>query len=183
MSADISPSDVVAFWKEAGPDKWFAKDEAFDALFRRRFHDAHVAAARRELDHWAETAEGSLALLILLDQFPRNSFRGTGHAFATDPLARTFARHALDAGHDLQVSNDLRRFFYLPLQHSEDLADQDRQVELVQTRMERAPDDRWAEHHRDVIARFGRFPHRNPALGRETTAEEAEFLKADGFTG
>ena len=183
MSADISPSDVVAFWKEAGPDKWFAKDEAFDALFRRRFHDAHVAAARRELDHWAETAEGSLALLILLDQFPRNSFRGTGHAFATDPLARTFARRALDAGHDLQVSNDLRRFFYLPLQHSEDLADQDRQVELFQTRMEREPNDRWAEHHRDVIARFGRFPHRNPALGRETTAEEAEFLKADGFTG
>lgn len=183
MTPDISPSDVVAFWKEAGPGKWFKKDQAFDALFRRRFHDAHVAAARRELDGWADTAEGSLALLILLDQFPRNAFRGTGHAFATDPLARMFARWALDAGHDLQIEGDIRRFFYLPLQHSEDMADQDRQVELFQTRMERAPDDRWAEHHHGVVARFGRFPHRNAALGRDTTAEEAAFLEADGFTG
>jgi len=183
MTSDISPSDVVAFWKEAGPDKWFKKDDAFDALFRRRFHDAHVAAARRELDHWAETAEGSLALLILLDQFPRNAFRDTGHAFATDALARMFARRALAAGHDLQIEGDIRRFFYLPLQHSEDMADQDRQVELFQTRMERKPDDRWAEHHHGVVARFGRFPHRNAALGRETTAEEAAFLEDDGFRG
>lgn len=183
MTSDISPSDVVAFWKEAGPDKWFAKDDAFDALFRRRFHDAHVAAARRELDQWAETAEGSLALLILLDQFPRNAFRDTGHAFATDPLARMFAKRALDAGHDRQIEGDVRRFFYLPLQHSEDLADQRRQVELFQTRMERKPDDRWAEHHHDVVARFGRFPHRNDALGRETTPEERAFLAEDGFRG
>jgi uncharacterized protein (DUF924 family) len=183
MTPDISPSDVVAFWKEAGPDKWFAKDDAFDALFRRRFHDAHVAAARRELDHWADTAEGSLALLILLDQFPRNSFRDTGHAFATDPLGRMFARRALDAGHDLQIEGDIRRFFYLPLQHSEDMADQNLQLELFQTRMERAPDDRWAEHHHGVVARFGRFPHRNAALGRQTTAEEAAFLAEDGFSG
>jgi len=177
------PSDVVAFWKEAGPGKWFKKDDAFDALFRRRFHDAHVAAARRERDHWAETAEGSLALLILLDQFPRNAFRDTGHAFATDPLARMFAHRALDAGHDLEIPGDLRRFFYLPLQHSEDMADQALQVELFQARMERASDDRWAEHHHGVVARFGRFPHRNAALGRTTTAEEAAFLAEDGFTG
>jgi uncharacterized protein (DUF924 family) len=183
MTQDISPSDVVAFWKEAGPDKWFKKDETFDALFRRRFHDAHVAAARRELDHWSETAEGSLGLLILLDQFPRNAFRGTGHAYATDPLARMFARRAIDAGHDLEIEGDIRRFFYLPLQHSEDMADQKRQVELFQTRMERKPDDRWAEHHHGVVARFGRFPHRNAALGRETTTAEAAFLEADGFSG
>ncbi|MDP3368923.1 MAG: DUF924 family protein [Brevundimonas sp.] len=183
MSTDITPSAVVAFWKEAGPGKWFAKDDAFDAEFRRRFHDAHVAAARRELDDWAETPEGALALLILLDQFPRNSFRDTGHAFATDPLARMFARRALDAGHDLQIEGDIRRFFYLPLQHSEDPADQARQQELFQTRMSRDPDDRWAEHHHDVIARFGRFPHRNRALGRETTAEEQAFLDQDGFRG
>jgi len=162
---------------------WFAKDDAFDAEFRSRFHDAHVAAARRELDDWAETAEGSLALLILLDQFPRNSFRGAGHAFATDPLARMFAKRALDAGHDLEIEGDIRRFFYLPLQHSEDMADQDRQQALFQTRMERTPDDRWAEHHREVIARFGRFPHRNRALGRETTPEEQAFLDEDGFRG
>lgn len=183
MSTDIAPSDVVAFWKEAGPGKWFKKDAAFDALFRRRFHDAHVAAARRELDGWARTAEGSLALLILLDQFPRNVFRSTGHAFATDPLALLFARRALAAGHDLQVEGDIRRFYYLPFQHSEDLADQARQVELFQTRMERKPEDRWAEHHHDVVARFGRFPHRNQALGRETTPEEQAFLDADGFRG
>jgi len=183
MSTDITPSAVVAFWKEAGPKMWFAKDDAFDAEFRRRFHDAHVAAARRELDDWAETPEGALALLLLLDQFPRNSFRDTGHAFATDPLARMFAKRALEAGHDLEIEGDIRRFFYLPLQHSEDLADQDRQQALFQTRMERTPDDRWAEHHRTVIARFGRFPHRNRALGRETTPEEQAFLDADGFRG
>ena len=183
MSTDITPSDVIAFWKEAGPKKWFAKDDAFDAEFRRRFHNAHVAAARRELDDWAGTAEGSLALLILLDQFPRNSFRGTAHAFATDPLARMFANRALEAGHDLATEGDIRRFFYLPLQHSEDMADQDRQVELFQTRMERADDDRWAEHHHGIIQRFGRFPHRNRALGRETTSEEQAFLEEDGFRG
>jgi uncharacterized protein (DUF924 family) len=183
MHTDITPSDVIAFWKEAGPSKWFARDEAFDARFRDRFEVAHHAAARRELDFWAKTPEGSLALLILLDQFPRNVFRGTGHAFATDPLARMVAGQALEAGHDLKVEGDIRRFFYLPLQHSEDRADQDRQVELFQTRMERKPDDRWAEHHCEIIARFGRFPHRNRALGRETTPEEQAFLDADGFRG
>ncbi|MFN7621203.1 MAG: DUF924 family protein [bacterium] len=110
MHTDITPSDVIAFWKEAGPSKWFAKDEAFDALFRERFEVAHHAAARRALDHWAETAQGSLALLILLDQFPRNAFRDTGHAFATDPLARMVAEQALEAGHDLKIEVDIRRF-------------------------------------------------------------------------
>ncbi len=159
---------------------WFRKDEAFDAEFRRRFEAAHVAAARRELDDWAETPEGSLALLILLDQFPRNVFRGTGHAFTTDPLARYFAIRALDAGQDEAVETGLRRFFYLPLQHSEDRADQDRQVALFQA-MERAETDRWAEHHHAIIARFGRFPHRNRALGRVSTAEEQAFLDGGGF--
>lgn len=173
---------VVGFWKEAGPGKWFAKDEAFDAEFRDRFMEAHLAAARRELDHWAETPFGSLALLILLDQFPRNVWRGTGHAFATDPLARHYAIQALDAGQDQLVENDLRRFFYLPLQHAEDMGLQDRQVALFQA-MEREPNDRWAEHHHGVIARFGRFPHRNRALGRETTPEEQGFLEKDGFKG
>lgn len=161
---------------------WFAKDDAFDARFRDRFERAHFMAARRELDHWAETPEGSLALLILLDQFPRNTFRNTGHAFATDPLARHFAIQALDAGQDRLVENDLRRFFYLPLQHAEDMILQDRQVTLFQA-MERPDDDRWAEHHHKIIARFGRFPHRNRALGRETTPEEQAFLDKDGFEG
>ncbi len=161
---------------------WFAKDDGFDALCRRELETGHFQAARRELDHWAETPEGSLALLILLDQFPRNAFRNSGHAFATDPLARHFAVQALDAGQDQQVENDLRRFFYLPLQHAEDLALQDRQVRLFQA-MDRPADDRWAEHHHEIIARFGRFPHRNRALGRETTPEEQAFLDKDGFRG
>lgn len=178
----VTPADIVAFWKEAGPAKWFAKDDAFDALFRERFEAVHLAAARRELDDWADSAEGALALLILLDQFPRNVWRDTGHAFATDPLARMFAVRALDAGLDRLVENDLRRFFYLPLQHAEDMALQDRQLALFK-QMERPADDRWAEHHHAVIRRFGRFPHRNGALGRETTAEEAAFLEQDGFRG
>ena len=182
MSTDIAPSDVVAFWKEAGPSKWFAKDEAFDARFGERFETAHFAAARRELDHWADTPEGVLALMILLDQFPRNCFRNTGHAFATDPLARMFAVRALDAGFDRALDNDMRRFLYLPLQHAEDMALQDRQLALFKT-MERPDDDRWAEHHHAVVERFGRFPHRNAALGRETTAEERAFLERDGFRG
>ena len=182
MQTDITPSAVVAFWKEAGPSKWFAKDDAFDAEFRRRFEAAHLAAARRELDGWADSAEGALALLILLDQFPRNVWRDTGHAFATDPLARMFALRALDAGLDRLVGHELRRFFYLPLQHAEDRALQNRSVALFQA-LERPADDRWAEHHHAVIERFGRFPHRNRALGRETTAEEAAFLEQDGFRG
>lgn len=182
MSTQIDPKTVVGFWKAAGPEKWFAKDEAFDAEFRDRFMEAHIAAARRELDDWMDTAEGAMALMILLDQFPRNVWRNTGHAFATDPLARHLALRALDAGRDQEVENDLRRFFYLPLQHAEDLALQERQVTLFQA-MDRPDDDRWAEHHHGVIARFGRFPHRNAALGRETTAEEAAFLEEDGFRG
>lgn len=178
MTASIE--DVVGFWRDAGEDAWFKKDEAFDARFRDRFMDAHLAAARRELDGWAESADGVLALLILLDQFPRNVWRNTGHAFATDPLARHFARLAVDVGLDRLIPDALRRFIYLPFQHSEDMADQERALALFQT-LERDADDRWAEHHHGVIARFGRFPHRNRALGRETTSEERAFLDADGF--
>lgn len=177
----LTPGDVVGFWREAGPDKWFAKGDRFDALFRQRFEHGHFMAARRELDHWAETPEGSLALLILLDQFPRNVFRGTGHAFATDPLARHFAVQAVDAGQDQVMEPALRPFFYLPFQHHEDLADQRKALKLI----EAIPggDDQWAEHHLKIIERFGRFPHRNRALGRETTPEEQAFLDEDGFTG
>lgn len=177
-----APADVVAFWREAGPDRWFRPDPEFDAEFLRRFGAAHLAAARRELDAWMATPEGALALLILLDQLPRNAWRGTAHAFATDPLARRFAREALARGHDQKVEPALRRFMYLPFQHSEDPADQDLAVRLCQG-LDRAPDDRWAEHHRDIIARFGRFPHRNAALGRDSTPEEEAFLAEGGFRG
>ena len=178
--AHVEPSEVVTFWREAGSKRWFAKDAAFDADFRARFFDAHLAAAARRLDTWAATAAGGLALVILLDQFPRNTFRGTAHMFATDPLARLFVRGALAARLDTQVEAGLRQFLYLPLMHSEDLVDQDRSVELYVTLGEA---QRYAQEHRDIIARFGRFPHRNAMLGRETTPEEKAFLDAGGFAG
>jgi uncharacterized protein (DUF924 family) len=180
MSPDITPSTVVAFWKDAGPAKWFAKDEAFDADFRRRFHDAHVAAARRQLDQWVETPEGSLALMILLDQFPRNCFRGTAHQFATDPLALMFAERAIEAGHHTAFAPELRNFILLPFEHSERLEDQDRYMALT---ADDAENQKWGKLHRDIIVRFGRFPHRNASLGRTTTPEEQAFLNEGGFSG
>jgi uncharacterized protein (DUF924 family) len=172
---------VVRFWREAGPTAWFEKNEVFDTGFRDRFLDLHYAAARRELDDWAASAEGSLALMILLDQFPRNCFRGTGHMFATDPLARHFAAHAVEAGHDMEVEEEIRVFFYLPFEHSEALADQHRSVDLHKANAVSYLD--YAVMHRDIIERFGRFPHRNMALGRDTTPEERAFLDDGGFSG
>ena len=171
--------DVVDFWRAAGPARWFAKSDVFDAEFRHRFTNAHFAAARREIDAWADNAGGSLALLILLDQFPRNCFRGSGHMYATDPLARHFARQALARGHDAQTEEALRVFCYLPFMHSEDPADQDLSLRL---NSQLGPNP-FAVGHRDIILRFGRFPHRNRLLGRETTAEEAAFLEGGGFHG
>jgi uncharacterized protein (DUF924 family) len=172
---------VVAFWREAGRERWFTRDDAFDALFRERFMAAHLAAAARAHDGWMGSAAGALALLLLLDQFPRNCFRGTGHMYATDPLARMFAERALAAGHDLATEEALRLFFYLPFTHAEDMAMQERSVALI-TPLGEEP-AKHARGHRDIIARFGRFPHRNPMLGRETTVEEQEFLDAGGFRG
>ena len=170
--------EVVTFWREAGPDKWFARDDAFDARFRERFLDAHFAAARRELEHWMDGAGGALALVLLLDQFPRNCFRRSGHAYATDPLARYYATRAVEAGLDARVDPALRVFMYLPFEHSEDGADQARSIELM--RLVDAGYMQYAVAHRDVIARFGRFPHRNRELGRESTPEEQAWLDAGG---
>lgn len=172
---------MIAFWQDAGPSRWFKKDEAFDREFRERFIAAHEAAARGELDAWQSGAEGALALCILLDQFPRNAFRGTARMFATDAKAREVARGAVDAGLDAQVDEALRQFFYLPFMHSERLQDQELCVALTS----RLGEDslRYARMHRDIIARFGRFPHRNPVLGRATTPQEQAFLDAGGFSG
>jgi uncharacterized protein (DUF924 family) len=177
----VAPADVLSFWREAGPKRWFRKDDAFDAEFRSRFVGCHEAAMRGELDAWASDAGGALALLILLDQFPRNAFRGTARMFESDAKAREIARAAIASGFDAQIESDLRNFFYLPFMHSEDLADQDRAVELTR----KLGDDplRYAILHRDIVARFGRFPHRNAALGRVTTPEEQRFLDDGGFAG
>lgn len=172
---------VLAFWKEAGPALWFAKDAAFDQRFRERFLLDHEAAARGELTHWQSTPEGSLALILLLDQFPRNAFRDTERMYATDASARRAASLALAAGYDRSFPLELRKFFVLPFAHSEDLADQERAVALA--RRLGAEDLAHAEHHRDIVRRFGRFPHRNRILGRPSTAEETAYLANGGYTG
>lgn len=176
----IVAADVVDFWRAAGAGKWFAKSGAFDRDFRDRFLAAHMAAARRELDAWMQAPQGALALLILLDQFPRNTFRGTAHMFATDPLALHFARTIVARGLDQEVEPGLRLFCYLPFEHSEAMDDQERSVTLCDALRGH---DQWAHMHRDIIRRFGRFPHRNAVLGRETTDEEQAFLDAGGFAG
>lgn len=181
MTEPRSAAEVVDFWRAAGPARWFARDEAFDRECARLL-PLHFAAARRELDGWLGDAQGALALLLLLDQIPRNGFRGSAHAFATDGLALAFARRAVDAGFDMAIEPALRVFVYLPFEHSEVLADQQRSVEL-HARLEGADADRWARIHLDVIERFGRFPHRNAVLGRETTPAEQAFLDGGGFAG
>ena len=184
-TATNTPTEVVAFWRNAGPKAWFSKNPAFDAELRSRFLDLHMAASRAELNGWAETAEGALALLLLLDQFPRNMFRASAHAFATDPLARSIARQAVEAGLDEQVEATLRPFFYLPFEHAEDPADQALSVELCEKLVPLGDTEslRWANIHREIIERFGRFPHRNAALGRRTTPDEQAFLEGGGFAG
>lgn len=180
------PNDVVTYWRNAGPQKWYAKNHAFDEALRLRFEPVHHAAARGEHDDWAATAEGALALILLFDQIPRNLYRGSGHAFATDPKARAVARAAIGAGWDKAVEPALRQFFYMPFEHSEDMADQEEAVRLFTALRDETGDGeglKWAEIHRDIIARFGRFPHRNPCLGRVTTPEERAFLEEGGFAG
>lgn len=182
------PNDVVGFWRKAGPKKWFAKDQAFDSAIALKFEQTHYRASMRRYDDWAQTPEGSLALMILLDQFPRNMYRNTPHAFATDPLARMFAREAIAAGHDQDpiIAPELRRFFYLPFEHSESLVDQEFSVQLFATLQADTGDEesmKYALLHRDIIARFGRFPHRNEGFGRKTTDAEREFLDEGGFAG
>lgn len=181
-AAELKPADIVRFWHDAGPDRWFNKDTAFDDEIRERFLAAHEAAAAGELAAWEADAEGALALMILLDQFPRNMFRDTARAFATDPLARAIAAGALVRGFDAQVPADMRTFFYLPFEHSEDMADQERALTLYKAAGE-ADNLKWAELHADIIRRFGRFPHRNAVLGRATTPEEQAFLDGGGFAG
>jgi uncharacterized protein (DUF924 family) len=178
----IGPMDVLAFWLMAGPDKWFEKDPGFDAEIAARFAGVWRAAADGELAPWEETPEGALALAIVLDQFPRNMFRGQARMYEADVLARAVVARALMRGFDQQVALLERRFFYLPFMHSEDLADQERCVALA-----RGYGDEefmcYAAQHADIVRRFGRFPHRNAALGRATSPEEQAFLDAGGFAG
>jgi uncharacterized protein (DUF924 family) len=169
--------DVLAFWF-ADPARWWKKDPAFDAEVRERFLALHEVIDRGDREDWLETARGALAFVVVLDQFSRNMFRGTARSFASDARARMAARRAVERGDDQALTDDQRPFLYMPLMHSEDLADQDRCCALFAAA--RSDQLRYAESHRDIIRRFGRFPHRNALLGRASTPEEEGFLKQPG---
>ncbi|SEN59314.1 Uncharacterized conserved protein, DUF924 family [Paracoccus alcaliphilus] len=175
-------ADVRNFWfSDDTRPHWFVKSDEFDRRIAREFGPTYEAAHKGELDDWAQSAQDVLALVVVLDQFPRNMFRGDPRSFESNDLALKHARMAVDRGFDDELDTVGRQFLYLPFEHSEDLADQDRSVALYQALGDESALD-YAHQHRDIIARFGRFPHRNRVLGREDTPEEAEFLKThQGF--
>lgn len=182
MSASIAqPIEILDFWWRAGPAKWFARDIAFDEEIRTRFLPAIEAAQRGELDQWAEQPHSALAYILLLDQFTRNVFRESSRAFEADHMALAVAKKSVELGYDKAFPANERVFFYLPFEHAEDMAAQEMSVDLC-----RATGDQqyylYALVHMDVIRRFGRFPHRNAVLGRETTPEEQAFLDGGGFS-
>ena len=183
----VTHLEVLQFWfgepRGARRKRWFEKDPAFDAGIRERFLPLHEALARGEHGDWLDEAGRCLARILVLDQFPRNMFRGTPRAFATDPLALQAARHAVGQGYDHGLLPVERLFIYLPFEHSEALGDQERACELCRPLAAFAETDdayRYALAHRDIVARFGRFPHRNAILGRASTPEELEFLDQPG---
>jgi uncharacterized protein (DUF924 family) len=166
-----SPQEVLTYWFSPGQSaRWYAQDENFDADIRERFLATYVAARAGELNEWRDRPQSLLALIIVLDQFPRNMFRGSPRAFAADAQAVALAKEGIEKSLDRSLSPEQQDFFYMPLMHSEFIGDHDLLVMLGRG------DNRYARHHREIIARFGRFPHRNQTLGRETTVEEALYL-------
>lgn len=182
ISSLASPADVLSFWRHAGPDRWWSKDDAFDTVIRTRFQATWEAARDGKLASWQATDDGALALVIALDQFPRNMFRGTPKMFSTDSMALSSARSAIAQGLDKRVDANLLVFLYVPFMHSEKLADQEECVALFQHSSD-SENLKFAEEHADIIRKFGRFPHRNKTLGRATTPEEKAFLDGGGFAG
>ncbi|MEM7525179.1 MAG: DUF924 family protein [Pseudomonadota bacterium] len=175
-----TPDEVLKFWvEEVGPDSWYASDDALDLTIRSRFGGAITTARSGDLCHWVLKPSSALALLILLDQFPRNVYRGAPSAFASDAKAVRVTKTAIALGHDLKIDEPERQFFYLPLMHSESLADQSRCVRLILTRMPLTGGNNlsFAVEHREVVRQFGRFPYRNKALGRRSSDAEQAFLE------
>jgi uncharacterized protein (DUF924 family) len=176
------PEEILAFWREAGPARWYKRDAAFDAVIRSRFLGLWQKAAAGGLSSWETSDDGALALVIVLDQFPRNMFRDDIRTYSSDARAREVAGRAIARGADKRVDAGLLEFLYMPFMHSEHLADQQRCVELFRDAGD--PENlRYAEDHADIIRRFGRFPHRNRIVGRTTTPEEQAFLEQGGFSG
>jgi uncharacterized protein (DUF924 family) len=177
-----TPADILTFWRGAGGDRWYRRDDTFDADVRQRYLDLWRNAAAGELSSWEATDDGALALTIVLDQFPRNMFRDDALAYSSDPLAREVAARAIDRGVDARVEPALLEFLYMPFMHSEHWPDQLRCIELFRGTADTG-NLGYAEQHADIIRRFGRFPHRNRILGRGSTPEEQAFLGAGGFSG
>lgn len=180
----IGPEDVLNFWlDEVGPAGWYAQNAELDATIRDRFEDALSGAGEGRYSLWLTYPSGALAYIVLTDQFSRNIYRDTGRAFETDRIALAAAKSAINNGWDLKINEPARQFFYLPLMHSESLCDQDRCVRLMCERMPQSDGSGLlhARAHRAIIRRFGRFPTRNAALTRPSTALEAEYLAAGGY--
>lgn len=177
------PDDVLSFWlDEVKVEQWYRSSEELDATIRERFLSTWEQARAGSYGLWLSYPSGALAYCILLDQFPRNMFRGEGKAFSTDRVALAAAKMAVGRDWDLKIDQPARQFFYLPMMHSENLSDQDRCVRLMKTRLPGAEDNLLhAKVHREIIRRFGRFPYRNEALGRSTTKVEADFLEDGGY--
>jgi uncharacterized protein (DUF924 family) len=178
----VTPADILAFWREAGAERWYNKDGAFDDEVRRRFLGLWQDAAAGKLSSWEASDDGALALTIVLDQFPRNMFRGDVRTYATDAMALEVAARAIARGSDARIDPLVLEFLYMPFMHSEHLADQLCCIELF-SKTSNAEQQKYAEHHADIVRRFGRFPHRNQILGRVTSAEEQAFLDGGGFSG
>lgn len=174
--------EILKFWQEAGPSKWWRKDPGFDDEIRLRFGKLHTMATKGDLDQWREEPGSCLALVILLDQFSRNLFRGDARTFAQDEYGLEVAKYAVAKGFDISGNDKIYGFFHLPYMHSEELADQNTCVELIQSRGDKNA-LKSAIEHRGIIEKFGRFPHRNPVLGRDTTRDEQKFLDEGGFAG
>ncbi|MBE0413332.1 DUF924 family protein [Yoonia sp.] len=180
----LAPQDVLAFWlDECAPEDWYKSDPVFDAKIREKFLPTWQEATEGALGLWLTYPSGTLAYIILTDQFPRNMFRDSGKAFATDKLALAAAKMAIERHWDMKIDEPARQFFYLPLMHAENLIDQDRAVRLIHTRMPGTgkSNESHACAHRSIIRQFGRFPYRNAALARKTTAAEQVFLDAGGY--
>lgn len=179
-----NPEEILEFWlDEIGPNGWYSGGEALDATIRDRFEDDYNRACDGALSLWLTYASGTLAYIILTDQFSRNMFRDTAKAFASDALARAAAKAAISKGWDMRIDEPARQFFYMPLVHSECLSDQDRAVRLIKTRMPHDFGDNLlhAKAHREIIRKFGRFPTRNEALDRATPDAEAAFMQEGGY--
>jgi uncharacterized protein (DUF924 family) len=182
MTKKIAPADIISFWRQAGKECWWKKEDSFDATIRSRFLGLWEEARAGGLSSWRASDDGLLALVIVLDQFPRNMFRGDPRTYATDALAREVASQAIAKGADKRVDQTLQQFLYMPFMHSEDLADQEKCVALFSASGE--PENaKYAQDHADIVRRFGRFPHRNKILGRATTEAEQKFLADGGFAG